>query len=138
MTASKKASPKKAASNRAAPKKADPKKADPIEHFFSSYEAGVEELALGLRALVRRLVPDSDEKLLRPWKTVAYGSGKLKFCAISPHQSWVNLQFHSGATLSDPAELLEGTGKSMRHVKIETKAHLKRPALAKLILEAVR
>jgi hypothetical protein len=111
--------------------------ADPIESFFRSYEPSVEELAAGLRALVRRLVPNAEEKLHRPWKTVAYGSSKKrKFCAISPHKSWVNLQFHNGSSLSDPSGLLEGTGKSMRHVKIATKADLDRAALAGLIREA--
>ena len=109
--------------------------ADPIEQFFASYDSDVQELALGLRALVRRLVPEAEEKLHRPWKTVAYGH-TAKFCAISPHKSWVNLQFHSGSNLKDPSDLLEGTGKSMRHVKVATPGDLKRKALSVLIREA--
>lgn len=109
--------------------------ADEVEKFFSSYDPDVSELARSARALVRRLAPDAEEKLLRPWKTVAYGRSE-KFCAVSPHQAWVNLQFHSGASLPDPSGLLEGTGKSMRHVKIEAVRDLKRRPLAALIRAA--
>jgi hypothetical protein len=109
--------------------------ADPVEKFFSSYGPEVQDLARGARALLLRLVPDAEEKLLRPWKTVAYGRAR-KFCAISPHGSWVNLQFHSGASLPDPSDLLDGTGKSMRHVKLAAPGDLERRALAQLIRAA--
>ena len=109
--------------------------ADSVEEFLHSYSAEVRELALGLRALVREVVPDASEKLHRPWKTIAYGR-KRKFCAVSPHQAWVNLQFHAGATLEDPAGLLEGTGKSMRHVKVSTSADFEDDDLAALLKRA--
>lgn len=108
---------------------------DPVEQFFSVYSPEVRDLARGLRALVQRLVPDAEEKVHRPWKTVAYGRGK-KFCAISPHKSWVNLQFHGGSGLPDPSGLLEGTGKSMRHVRVASPGDIKRRALAKLVRTA--
>ena len=108
---------------------------DPVERFLESYEPEVQEIARLLRALVLRLVPDADEKVHRPWKTVAYGRSK-KFCAISPHKAWVNLQFHSGSNLLDPSDLLEGKGKSMRHVTVATLKDVKRRGLAKLIREA--
>ena len=109
--------------------------ADPVDRFFDSYDLDVRELAVGARALVRRLVPDAEEKLLRPWKTVAYGRAR-KFCAISPHKSWVNLQFHGGSSVPDPAGLLEGAGKSMRHVKLAKPGDLRQRALATLIRAA--
>ena len=108
---------------------------DTVEQFLKSYNPEVQEIAHGLRALVLRLAPDAEEKIYRAWKTVAYGRTK-KFCAISPHKSWVNLQFHSGSNLLDPSDLLDGTGKSMRHVKVATLSDVKRRALAKLIREA--
>ncbi len=111
--------------------------ADPVEQFLGSYDPDVRELTRGLRALVCRLVPDAEEKLHRPWKTVAYGRTR-KFCAISPHKACVNLQFHSGSSLQDPSGLLEGTGKSMRHVRVETPGDLERQALTRLIREAAR
>lgn len=108
---------------------------DELSSFLGTYDPEVQALALGACALVRRIVPQADQKVLRPWKTIAYGARK-KFCAVSPHSAWVNLQFHEGAFLADPSGLLEGTGKSMRHVKIALARDLKRRALASLIREA--
>jgi hypothetical protein len=108
---------------------------DPVTKFLDAYDPKIAKLALSTRALVLRLVPEADEKVLRPWKTIAYGR-KKKFCAISPHARWVNLQVHSGGSLPDPKALLEGTGKSMRHVKLEAAADLKGKPLADLIRAA--
>ena len=40
--------------------------------------------------------------------------------ALTAH---VNVGFFRGAELADPAGLLEGSGKSMRHVKLRQKCH---------------
>jgi hypothetical protein len=110
---------------------------DELQSFLKAYPPEVRELALGARELVLRLVPKAEEKVHRPWKTVAYGLSK-KFCAISPYRSFVNLHFHQGASLPDPSGLLEGTGKSARHVRVASATDLRRPALAALIRAASR
>ncbi len=48
------------------------------------------------------------------------------------------LDFCAGQSLKDPAGLLEGTGKNLRHVKLRTVEDLKRPELKKLIVEAAK
>ncbi len=108
---------------------------DPVEAFLASYSTEVREVALALRAVVRKLAPDAEEKVHPAWKTIAYGHAR-KFCAISPHTAWVNLQFHAGASLPDPSALLEGTGKSMRHVKLASLREVRRKAVKELIREA--
>jgi hypothetical protein len=40
--------------------------------------------------------------------------------AIIPHRAHVNLQLADGVDLPDPAGLIEGTGKRIRHVKIRS------------------
>ena len=37
---------------------------------------------------------------------------------IQPHKDYVRLGFFNGATMPDPQNLLEGTGKKLRHIKI--------------------
>ena len=37
---------------------------------------------------------------------------------IAPHNDYVRLGFFNGATMPDPDNLLEGTGKKLRHIKI--------------------
>ena len=41
------------------------------------------------------------------------------FAYVNAFKAHVNVGFFHGATLSDPAGLLEGTGKYMRHVKLK-------------------
>lgn len=37
---------------------------------------------------------------------------------IAPHNNYVRLGFFNGATMPDPQNLLEGTGKKLRHIKV--------------------
>ena len=110
---------------------------DEVQNFLEGYPPEVRELALGARRLVRRVVPDADENVLRAWKTIDNGH-RQKFCAISPFNSWVNLHFHHGDSLPDPEGLLEGTGRRARHVKIASPADLRRRSLTALIRAASR
>lgn len=105
-----------------------------IDEFIATYTTEVAELSRQLRAFVLAQAPESVEQLHVGWRVISYESGS-KFCAIAPHANWVNLQFHQGASLGDPDGLLEGTGKSMRHVKIKTVDDLS-VSLASLIKEA--
>ncbi|MBS0267059.1 MAG: DUF1801 domain-containing protein, partial [Planctomycetes bacterium] len=41
------------------------------------------------------------------------------FAYVNVFQSHVNVGFYNGARLADPARLLQGTGKRMRHVKLK-------------------
>ena len=50
----------------------------------------------------------------------------------------VNLMFYDGVELNDPEELLEGTGKRLRHVKVRSPVDARNPALKALVQEAVR
>ena len=44
--------------------------------------------------------------------------GDAPFCYVNVFTSHVNVGFFRGAALPDPARLLQGTGKFMRHVKL--------------------
>lgn len=49
----------------------------------------------------------------------------------------VNLGFFFGATLADPAGLLQGTGKRMRHVKVTTVDEARGAGLRRLVHQAL-
>lgn len=55
------------------------------------------------------------------------------FAYVDSFTSHVNIGFFRGAELSDPAGLLEGTGKRMRHVKLTPGAKVNSAALRALI-----
>ena len=110
-----------------------------VEQFFKKYEPDVRDIALKLREVVLKTVPDATEKLYTGWSNVGYshGSGmKSQFCAIAPMKDRVNFYFMRGIDLPDPKAMLEGTGKGMRHVKVRTLKEANSRALKTLVKEA--
>jgi len=58
------------------------------------------------------------------------------FAYVNVFRDHVNVGFFQGAMLHDPAKLLEGTGKRMRHVKLKPGLRIDAAALDELINEA--
>ena len=59
--------------------------------------------------------------------------GDAPFGYVNVFTSHVNVGFFHGAALPDPARLLQGTGKFMRHVKLRPGTPTNAAALSKLI-----
>ena len=55
------------------------------------------------------------------------------FAYVDSFSSHVNVGFFHGAALDDPAGMLEGTGKRMRHVKLRPGSRINSAALRALI-----
>jgi hypothetical protein len=55
------------------------------------------------------------------------------FAYVNSFKSHVNVGFFYGAALEDPAGLLEGSGKRMRHVKLKAGLEINTAALRKLV-----
>jgi hypothetical protein len=64
--------------------------------------------------------------------------GDAAFGYVNAFRAHVNVGFFFGAMLDDPAGLLEGTGKRMRHVKIRWAQQVNAVALSELIATAYR
>jgi len=64
--------------------------------------------------------------------------GDAPFAYVNAFRAHANVGFYFGAMLPDPASLLEGEGKRMRHVKLRPGAALNEKALAALISAAYR
>jgi hypothetical protein len=112
-----------------------------VEKLLRDYNPVARDLALEVRALILRLVPDACEKVYVGWKNIGYsraGGMKDQFCAIGPQKTYVSLYFNRGADLADPSGLLEGAGKKMRHVKIRSAKDVRAKALASLIKAAAK
>ena len=112
---------------------------DGFEEIVSQAAPQVQVLAERTKALINEIMPDVVEV---PWpkqSMLGYGVGPRKmsehFCYIGVFKDHINLGFFYGAELLDPDNLLEGTGKLLRHIKITTPAQLENPAL-RLLLEA--
>jgi hypothetical protein len=59
--------------------------------------------------------------------------GDVPFAYVNVFTQHVNVGFFQGAALPDPAHLLQGTGKFMRHVKLKPGTPTNAPALNALI-----
>jgi len=89
--------------------------------FLDAYDRTIGDLALALREIILEEVPDASESIYQVY-TVAIWFGfseKMKdmFCYIATNAGHINLGFPRGATLPDPNRVLEGEGKTMRHIK---------------------
>jgi hypothetical protein len=62
--------------------------------------------------------------------------GDVPFAYVNVFTSHVNVGFFQGASLPDPAHLLQGTGKFMRHVKLKPGTPTNVTALNSLINSA--
>ena len=115
--------------------------ADDLNKLLKKYSPEVQDLVLQARELVLRTVPDAQEKVYLGWNGIHFSAGsnmQSTFCAVSPQRTRINLYFTQGVHLPDPSGLLEGTGKNMRHIKIDNAKLLKSRAVKALIKAAAK
>lgn len=109
--------------------------------FLEAYDRQIGDLALAVREIILEEAPDASESIYQVY-TVAiwFGfSGKMKdmFCYIATNAGHVNLGFPRGAALPDPNRVLEGDGKTMRHIKFKSQRDLDRPFVRRYIQAAM-
>jgi hypothetical protein len=87
-----------------------------------------------IRRLVREVAPDATE-------TIGYGIPVYKrtriFAVISPTKKDITFSFSRGAEFADTYGLLQGVGKTSKHVKIRTLDEANREALRYYLLQAL-
>jgi hypothetical protein len=111
--------------------------------FLSPYDRSIVELALAMRALMLEEAPSAIETIYDAYSAVALGysfTGRLKdgFCHVAVYTGHVNLGFNRGAELPDPQSVLQGSGKKIRHVRIERLDDLDKPWLRRYVRAAIR
>ena len=110
---------------------------DEFEKIVQSASPKIQNLARRAKALITKIMPEVVEVVWPTQRIAGYGIGPKKmseqFCYIAVFQDRINLGFYYGADLPDPAHLLEGTGKLLRHIKITTPEQLDHPAVVELM-----
>ena len=113
-----------------------------IEAFLQALPPGSKEIVRSLRALVTRIAPDTQERLL--WGGLSYhrptvgGPVKGAVCQIVAKHGEVRLDFIHGVRLPDPRKVLKGDRLSKRYVPMQSVTDAERPEVAELIREASR
>jgi hypothetical protein len=105
-----------------------------IDAYLQTKNPALKKLANELRRVVRKTVPESREAV-NAWGVPTFDLHG-PFCILMVGKNHVTFGFTRGTSLSDPAGLLEGTGKNLRHVKLKTAEQLSDANLRRLILEA--
>ena len=104
-------------------------------------EEPLRPIAKAVRQVVLEVDPNATEVVRLGDRAATFGVGPRKmidgYAYILPYQRWVNLGFYQGVHLADPEGLLEGSGASMRHVKLRSLDDANRPAVRDLIQDAL-
>lgn len=111
-----------------------------FEEIVSKASPEVAALARRADALIAEVMPDVVKVAWPKQNIIGYGVGPKKmseqYCYIALLKERINLGFYYGADLADPKHLLEGTGKALRHIKINGLEQLENPAVRELITAA--
>ena len=122
---------KKPAAKTSAPKKAAAKKpmtgkrsdlGAPIDGFLARQPAAKRALLDRLRGLIHSVAPGTSEQL--KWGMPMFSLGR-DFCSLAAFKQHVSIVFFNvGTSLPDPDGVLEGSGKTARHLKVRSAADL--------------
>ena len=118
-----------------------------IASFFAKYDSATAKLGKALRAKLRDRLPglielvyvyESQNSLVISYSPT--GTGSAGVCALALYPRRVNLFFTGGALLSksDPSGLLQGQGKTVRHVVLNSVADFERPEIEVLMAAALK
>ena len=115
--------------------------------YFAKYEPAIAELGTALRTKLRARLPGLFEIVYvyqnQNALVISYSPterGYEAVCSISVRPRLVQLAFGKGAQLSkwDPNRLLQGQGKTVRHVELNSVAEFDRAEIESLIAAAVK
>ena len=111
-------------------------------HYLEFKEEELIFLFEDLRSFLLELVPECNELLYHTHALTAVFSHSAKlsdaFCHIPIYNEHLNLGFNKGAILPDPDQLLQGTGKLIRHIPIQQKEDYRNPKAGYLIRTAIQ
>jgi hypothetical protein len=112
-----------------------------LKKFLRPYDRDVQQLALGLRALLLEEMAPCYENIYDAYSAVAIGYGTSDRLSdgifhIAVYSGHVNLGFNDGASLADPKGILLGNGNRIRHIRFKTETDLTRPDVRAYIRRA--
>jgi hypothetical protein len=102
--------------------------------YVNDENPALRKVVAGLKKLVKETAPRTRETV-NAWGVPTFvANGPFALYMVS--KKHVSFGFHFATSLPDPAGLLEGTGRNMRHVKLRSMDDLKKDGLRELIAAA--
>lgn len=99
-----------------------------VEEYIGKQESPQKEICQKLRKIILKTFPDITEEI--KWGVPAYDKNKYYFVALKNH---VNLGFSIKGLSEEDLSLFEGTGKTMRHIKIFSEDEINEKHIVKLL-----
>ncbi|MFD1851335.1 DUF1801 domain-containing protein [Oceanobacillus bengalensis] len=110
-----------------------PTQNEKVDQLIETLPLNIQEITTSLRKLLFEISDFTEEV---KWGMPSYYKHS-NICYLQPSKKHVNLGFYNGAGLKDPDNLLEGTGKQMRHIRIKKIEEIKPEQFKNLIEEAI-
>ena len=112
-----------------------------VASFIAKYSPPIAAQLRDARTRLRALFPRGYELVFDNYNALVFGfspseSSRDAFISVAGYPKWVSLFFLHGATLADPLKLLQGGGKQVRSIRLETAQQLDTPAVQDLIERA--
>jgi hypothetical protein len=101
---------------------------DKVKQYMEKQKSPQKEICNKLRKIIFETFPDIKEEM--KWGVPSYDSGKYYFVALETH---VNLGFSLKGLSKKEQELFEGSGKTMKHVKIYSLRDIDEKKIIKLL-----
>ena len=112
--------------------------------FLAKYDPAVAAEARRALTKTRALVPGATELVYDNYNALVVGFGPSErasdaVISLAIFPRWVTLCFiQNGPDIPDPERLLKGSGNVVRHVRLVSAADLDKPAVKRLIREALK
>ena len=107
-----------------------------VDQYIIGLPKNIQDITVALREIILDSFPELIEEF--KWSMPNYSYNGL-VCYLQSSKKHVNLGFHKGNELleKDRNQLLQGTGKTMRHIRITKIEDIQQEAFKSLIQEAV-
>lgn len=99
-----------------------------VKEYIEKQPSPQKEVIKEIRAIFIKTLPNPEEK--SAWGAITYARGKFYIAAMKTR---VHVGFAVGGLSKDEIKFFEGSGKSMRHIKIDSPDEIDQKNLVKLI-----
>ena len=99
-----------------------------VNKYIDKQKSPQKEILRKVRKIFQKTLPSCEEKMA--WGVVTFAAGKFYIAAM---KNRVHVGFAITGLNKDEVSLFEGSGKTMRHIKISTLENIDEKTLVKLI-----
>ncbi len=99
-----------------------------IDDYINQQPSPQKEVCQHLRSLILKTIPEVKEEMR--WGVPVFGEGKFYIGALKDH---VNLGFSIMGLDKEEIALFEGSGKTMRHIKVDKPENIDEKKIVKLL-----